>query len=56
MHADKRKPGIENKSACGIQIPTLAHKMLGFLCFLGDWKSFTKSYVIFRVPKNGAGQ
>ena len=53
MHAAKRKPGIENKSACGIRIPELAHKMSGFLCFPGDWKSFTKIYGIFRVPENG---
>ena len=47
-----RKQGIENKSACGIWIPKLAYKMSEFLCFLGDWKLFTKIYGIFRVPEN----
>ena len=51
MHAAKSKTGIESKSACGIRIPKLAHKMSGFLCFPGDWKSFTKIYGIFRVPE-----
>ena len=53
MHAAKRKPGIENKSACGIRIPKLAHKMTEFLSFPGDWKSFTKIYGIFRDTENG---
>ena len=52
MPAVNRKQSIENKSACGIGIPKLAYKMSGSLCFLGDWKLFTKSYGIFRVPAN----
>ena len=53
MHAASRKHGIQKKSACGIRTPKLAHKMSGFLCFPGDWKSFTKIYGMFRVPENG---
>ena len=55
MHAANRKHGIEIKSACGIGIPKLAHKMSGFLCFLGDWELFTKIHWIFRALKIDCG-